>query len=140
MALFQLGSFTFELRSLAPHLFSRADAWRWEETPRLSGEAALQYLGRGTGELTLEATLFPGRLTGHDDATVETIRAVASAGLPLPLIRGDLRMIGWYSITSVEEEHTYLDRAGRPRRAGVVLSLLRFGSDGPGTGVLGYFR
>ncbi|MCK9549643.1 phage tail protein [Aquamicrobium sp.] len=140
MGLFQLGTFTFHMRSLAPHLLSRADMWRWEETPRLSGEAALQFLGRGAGELTLEATLYPGRLTGHDDTTVETIRTIASAGQPLPLIRGDFRMIGWYSIASVEEEHSYMDRSGRPRRAGVILSLLRFGAEGPGTGVLGYFR
>jgi len=140
MALFQLGSFTFELRTVAPHALTRADAWRWEETPRLSGEAALQFLGRGTGEMTLEATLFPGRITGHDEASVDRLRAIGDAGQPLPLIRGDFRMIGWYSIVGIEEDHTFLRRTGRPGRAAVILSLLRFGSDGPGTGVLGYFR
>lgn len=140
MALFQLGSFTFEMRTVAPHALTRADSWRWEETPRLSGESALQFLGKGPGELTFEATLFPGRVAGHQEASIEAIRAIADAGQPLPLVRGDLRMVGWYSIVGIEEDHTYMDRAGRPRRAGVILSLLRFGADGPGTGVLGYFR
>lgn len=140
MALLQLGSFTFQMRTLAPHSVTRSDQWRWEETPRLSGEAALQYLGRGTGEVTLEATLYPGRLRGHDEATVDRMRAIADAGKPLPLIGGGLRMLGWFVIVSVEEDHTYLDARGRPGRDGVVISLLRYGSDGPGTGVLGYFR
>lgn len=140
MALFQLGSFTFSMRSLAPHALTRADSWRWQETPRLSGETALQFLGRGPSEMTLEATLYPRFLAGHNEASVEAVRSIADAGQPMPLIRGDLMMIGWYSLAHIDEDHTYLDRMGRPRRNEVILTLLRFGSDGPGTGTFGYFR
>lgn len=140
MALFQLGSFTFEMRTLAPHIIGRSDSWRWEETPRLSGETALQYLGRGLSELTFEATLYAGVLKNHSENGLETLRSLADAGQPLPLIRGDFRMIGWYSIVGIEEDQAYIDRSGRARRNGITLSLLRFGSEGPGTGQLGYFR
>jgi|GEM_PF-4081600 len=132
MSLLRFGGFTFRVFGLAPHLIARYDEWRWAETERLSGEHALQFLGRGPGEMTLEATLFSQHLSGHKQLHVDQLRSVGDSGTPYPMISGDYKALGWYALTSLESEHTYLDLRGRPRKDGLLIGFRRFGRDGPG--------
>lgn len=137
MALFRLGRFTFQLNGLAPHAKAHSRSWRWPETERLSGETALQYLGRGPGEITLEATLFPFFMKGHQNGSVGDLEALADRGAPMPLITGTGRAIGYYAITHLDSEESYFTRAGEPRRNAVTLTLARFGDTGSGRGAGG---
>jgi len=137
--LLQFGSFTFELRGVSPRRVTRFDEWRWPSTERLSGENAIQFLGRGPGELTIEAVLFPRHRAGHSETAIDALRTVGDAGMPMPLIRGDMRMLGWYGLGSIETDESYLDRLGRPGMVSLVASLTRYGRDGPGAGGLSFF-
>lgn len=130
MPLLQFGPYQFKMRGLAPHLIVRYDEWRFGETERLSGEHALQRLGRGPGEITLEATLFPRHFDGHSETHVDALRALGNSGRPQPLIRGDMKMLGFYVLTSLEEEGAYMDQRGRPGRDGLLIGLRRYGSGG----------
>lgn len=130
MALIQLGSFQFRMRGLAPHLITRYDEWRFGETERLSGEHALQRLGRGPGEITLEGTLFPRHMVGHSEQNVDALRAMGDIGLPMPLIRGDMKMLGFYVLASLEEEWEYMDQRARPGKDSILVGLRRHGSGG----------
>jgi hypothetical protein len=128
--LLQLGGFTFEMSGVAPRAITRTDEWRWAETERLSGANALQFLGRGPGEMTLEAVLFPRHRGGHSEVAVDALRIIASQGVPLPFIRGDYRMLGFYVIGMIEEDHAYIDRHGRPQMLSLIITLRRYGLDG----------
>jgi len=137
--LLQFGAFTFQMRGVSPKRVARYDEWRWPSTERLSGENAVQFLGRGPGEATIEAVLFPLHRAGHRETAIEALRAIGDAGTPLPLIRGDMRMLGWYGLASVETDETYLDRLGRPGMIALIATLTRYGADGPGGGPLSFF-
>lgn len=137
--LLQFGPFTCELRGVAPRRITRFDEWRWPSTERISGDNALQFLGRGPGEFTFEAALFPRHRAGHKESAIDALRAIGDAGTPLPLIRGDLKMIAWYGLASVETDETYMDRLGRPGMVALIATLTRFGRDGPGLGGISFF-
>lgn len=139
MSLMQFGPFAFEMRGVSPRRVTSMDEWRWPSTERLSGESAIQFLGRGPGELTMEAVLFPRHRAGHSEAAIDVLRAIGDAGVPLPFVRGDWRMMGWYALASPEQDHTYLDRAGRPGMVNLLASWTRFGATGPGGGISGFF-
>lgn len=130
--LLQLGGFTFEMSGIAPRAITRTDEWRWAETERLSGDSALQFLGRGPGELTLEAVLFPQHRAGHSESAIDALRIIAGQGKPLPFIRGDYRMLGFYVVGAIEEDHAYIDRRGRPQMLSLIVTLRRFGLSGSG--------
>lgn len=135
MALFRLGQFTFKMRSIAPHRLNRSDSWRWAETERLNGEAALQYLGRGAGEISLEATLYPFFIKGHSTGSIDQLRSLANAGLPMPLILGNGRSVGFYTISGIDTDEGYFTKNGSPRQVHVTLNLMRYGSSGGGSGI-----
>ncbi|MCQ4630951.1 phage tail protein [Shinella sp. CPCC 100929] len=139
MSLMQFGGFKFEMRGVSPRRVTSLDEWRWPSTERLSGESAIQFLGRGPGELSMEAVLFPLARSGHSESAIGRLQAVGDAGIPLPFIRGDWRMLGWYALTSIEQDHSYLDQRGRPGMIGLLASWSRFGADGPGGGLTGFF-
>lgn len=137
MSLLQFGPFTFEMRALAPHKTGSRREWRWSDTERLSGENALQHLGRGPADFSLEATLFPERYGAHSTAQLTLLEAIGDQGQPQPLIRGDLSFVGWYAIVSLEAGDSYIDRRGRGRMVEVSAEFRRFGADGPGPSVGG---
>ncbi|MCW5712750.1 phage tail protein [Shinella sp.] len=139
MSLMQFGPFKFEMRGVSPRRVTSLDEWRWPSTERLSGESAIQFLGRGPGELTMEAVLFPLHRAGHSENAIDRLRMLGDTGAPLPLIRGDWRMLGWYGLASIEQDHSYLDQRGRPGMVALLGSWTRFGADGPGGGVSGFF-
>lgn len=133
-------AFGFEMRGVSPKRITRYEEWRWPSTERLSGENAIQFLGRGPGEMTIEAVLFPLHRVGHSERAIDVLRAVGDAGTPLPMIRGDMRNLGWYGLGSLETDDTYLDPKGRPGMVALVASFVRYGKDGPGAGGISFFR
>lgn len=80
LVMMALGSFRFGVNRANYQSFTRSASWRWEEQPRLGRRPALQYLGPGTEEITLEGVIYPHFKGGLRQ--IELMRLVASAGQP----------------------------------------------------------
>lgn len=122
-----LGAFRFGVNRASYQSFTRAAAWRWEAQDRLGRRPALQFLGPGIEEITLEGEIYPHFKGGLRQ--VEMMRLVASAGQPLMLVDG----LGWvwdrWVITSIEETKTVFLADGAPRKIEFNVTLQAYGSD-----------
>ena len=127
LVMMALGSFRFGVNRANYQSFTRSASWRWEEQPRLGRRPALQFLGPGAEEITLEGVIYPHFKGGLRQ--VELMRLVASAGQPLILVDG----MGWvwdrWVITAVEERKTLFMADGAPRKIAFTTSLKAYGSD-----------
>ena len=122
-----LGAFRFGVNRANYQSFTRSATWRWEAQDRLGRNPALQYLGPGTDEITLQGVIYPHFKGGLRQ--IELMRLVANAGQPLILVDG----LGWvwerWVITSVEETKTLFLADGAPRKIEFSVGLKAYGSD-----------
>lgn len=122
-----LGAFRFGVNRANYQSFTRSASWRWEAQDRLGRNPALQFLGPGTDEISLQGVIYPHFKGGLRQ--VELMRFVANAGQPLILVDG----LGWvwdrWVITSVEETKTLFLADGAPRKIEFSVGLKAYGSD-----------
>ncbi|MGP3725627.1 phage tail protein [Cereibacter sphaeroides] len=122
-----LGSFRFGVNRAGYQSFSRSASWRWEAQDRLGRAPALQYLGPGSDEITLEGVIYPHFRGGLRQ--VELMRLVAGGGQPMILVDG----LGWvrerWVIATVEERKSLFLADGAPREIEFTLGLRAYGSD-----------
>jgi phage protein U len=122
-----LGAFRFGVNRANYQTFTRSASWRWEAQDRLGRNPALQFLGPGTDEISLQGVIYPHFKGGLRQ--VELMRFVANAGQPLILVDG----LGWvwdrWVITSVEETKTLFLADGAPRKIEFSVGLKAYGSD-----------
>lgn len=127
LVMMALGAFRFGISRANYQTFTRSASWRWEEQPRLGRRPALQYLGPGAEEITLEGVIYPHFKGGLRQ--VELMRLQASAGQPLILVDG----MGWvwdrWVITGVEERKSLFMADGAPRKIEFTTTLKAYGSD-----------
>jgi phage protein U len=122
-----LGAFRFGVNRANYQTFTRSASWRWEAQDRLGRAPALQFLGPGADEISLQGVIYPHFRGGLRQ--VELMRFVANAGQPLILVDG----LGWvwdrWVITSVEETKTLFLADGAPRKIEFSVGLKAYGSD-----------
>lgn len=127
LVMMALGAFRFGVNRANYQTFTRAAAWRWEEQPRLGRAPALQFLGPGADEITLEGVIYPHFKGGLRQ--IELMRLVAGAGQPLILVDG----MGWvwerWVITAIEERKSLFLADGAPRKIEFTTTLKAYGSD-----------
>ncbi|AZB57269.1 phage tail protein [Cereibacter sphaeroides] len=127
LVMMALGSFRFGVNRAGYQSFSRSASWRWEAQDRLGRAPALQYLGPGSDEITLEGVIYPHFRGGLRQ--VELMRLVAGTGQPMVLVDG----LGWvwerWVIATVEERKSLFLADGAPRKIEFTLGLRAYGSD-----------
>jgi len=127
LVMMALGAFRFGVNRANYQTFTRAAGWRWEEQPRLGRAPALQFLGPGADEITLEGVIYPHFKGGLRQ--IELMRLVAGAGQPLILVDG----MGWvwerWVITAIEERKSLFLADGAPRKIEFTATLKAYGSD-----------
>jgi phage protein U len=128
--IFQLGSFQFDLPNGVPQSLDRTAEYRWETQDRLLRDPAVQFLGPGSQEITLDGVLFPG-FSGRQ-TTVETLRTLAGQGQPQILTDGLGRNYGKWVIRQVGEGLSTFAPGGGARQITFRLALLRYVDDNPG--------
>jgi len=128
--IFQLGSFQFDLPNGVPQSLDRTAEYRWETQERLLRDPAVQYLGPGSQEITLDGVLVPG-FSGRQ-TTVEALRTLAAQGQPQILTDGLGRNFGKWVIRTVREGLSTFAPGGGARHITFSLSLLRYVDDNPG--------
>lgn len=128
--IFQLGSFQFDLPNGVPQSLDRTADYRWETQDRLLRDPAVQYLGPGSQEISLDGILYPG-FSGRQ-ATVEQLRTLAAQGKPQTLTDGLGRNYGKWVIRQVREGQATFAPGGGARQITFHLALLRYVDDNPG--------
>jgi phage protein U len=123
MPMLTLGTFVFHLRSLPFQELQRKTAWRHAASNRVTARPAHQYVGPGEDTIELTGTvqqeLTPGEIS------LNTLRELADAGAPLPLVDGRGYVLGAWVIQDVQEKKTVFFKDGAPRQVEFGLSLLR---------------
>ena len=128
--LFQLGDFQFDLPNGVPQTLDRTAEFRWEQQDRLLRDPALQFLGPGAQEITLDGVLLPG-LSGSQ-ATMETLRTLAAKGEPQMLTNGNGRVFGKWAIRQIREGQSTFAPGGGARQITFSVALGRYVEDDHG--------
>lgn len=127
LVMMALGAFRFGVNRANYQEFTRSAAWRWEAQERLGRRPALQYLGPGSDEITLQGVIYPHFKGGLRQ--VEMMRLIANQGSPLILVDG----LGWvwerWVITAIEETKTMFLADGAPRKIEFTMTLMAYGKD-----------
>lgn len=127
LVMMALGMFRFGVHRANYQEFSRSASWRWAPQERLGRRPALQFLGPGSDEITLEGVIYPAFKGGLRQ--VELMRLMAGTGQPQILVDG----LGWvwdrWAITTIEERKALFVSDGAPRRIEFTVGLTAYGQD-----------
>ena len=110
----QLGKFQFRLLAPAPHTISRNFEYRWVPVERVGRRPAMQFLGPGEETCDLQVTMYPHVTGGMGD--LEEMRRTGQQGQPMRLISASGFNYGLWCIASIQDEQTFLDKKGAPRK------------------------
>ena len=118
-----LGTFLFELSTLAYQQLQRQMQWRYASSDRVGARAAHQFLGVGDETIELTGLLVPdfAGLT----AALDALRAMANTGRPYPLVDGIGTVLGSYVLTAINATHTLFARNGIAKRIEFSIALKR---------------
>lgn len=119
-----LGPYRFSIRAAAYQALERQTAYSWARQPRIGANDQLQYVGPGAETIWLDGVIYPHYAGGL--AQLDKMRLAASVGLPLPLITGRGRVLGFWVIESVREGQTIFEIEGAPLRQEFGLGLGRY--------------
>ncbi len=122
-----LGDYRFSVDTAAYQELVRATGYRWTAQPRLGRPPARQFLGVGDDTVTLRGVVYPHHRGGLGQ--VDAMRAEAERGRPLPLVAGDGRVLGRWTILRIEETQPAHWAGGAPRRQDFRLELAAYGED-----------
>jgi len=129
-----LGEFRFEIETAAYQKLSLNQSWRWPEQARINRDPALQFVGRGADEISLDGVIYPGFKGGLEQ--VEAMRDLADKGKPQPLVDGLGRVWGPWVITDISDTRSVLTDNGQPRKIDFNLKLKAYGEDEKSRGTL----
>lgn len=125
-----LGGFRFSLGTAAFQELEKSAAYRWETQSRIGRHPAVQFIGEGHREESLRGTIYPDFRGGANQ--MDRLRAIASAGKPVPLIYGHGRVLGLYVIDRIDEAQSIFKKDGSPRKIEFTVTVRSYGEDGGG--------
>lgn len=127
--LYACGGVAFEVAPVNIHVFEREVGADFAAKDIVGERRPREFTGEADEKVSFSGRLFPQRFGGLEG--LGALQAMARAGQPQILIRGDGLNLGWYLIESVKDRHAYIDREGvgrmiefdielvaTPRRAG----------------------
>lgn len=121
--LFQLGSVQFDVAPVNVHEASREVGHDFAAKDVIGAPKPRESMGEADEKVSMSGRLFPHRLGGLGG--LAALEAMARAGTPQILVRGDGMVYGWFLIESVKEKSTYLDGRGVGREIEFDISLVR---------------
>jgi uncharacterized protein len=125
-----LGGFAFEALGFGYQGVKRKVNTPWVEMSVGQTLNPLQWTGPTSDEVTINGVLFPEEFGGQSQ--LDGIISASLVGTEMMLVTGDATqglIQGTFTVQSVEEDRTYIDSRGTPRRNAYVISLKRSGSD-----------
>jgi phage protein U len=125
-----LGGYAFEALGFGYQNIKRKVNTPWVEISVGQDLNPQQWTGPTSDEVTIQGVLFPEEFGGQKQ--LDGIISAQLAGTEMMLVSGDAMegvIRGMFTVQSVEEDQTYHDTKGMPRRNAYVISLRRIRSD-----------
>lgn len=126
--LFQIGPLTLDTIPFAAETFSRNAGADLAVKPVMGGLQPREFMGEADDSITISGQLLPTRLGGLTE--LDLAYSLSTSGTKVPLMRGDGRMLGWYVIEKVSEQHKDLTRFGVGFVVRYTLTLTKVTTDG----------
>ncbi|TIS37493.1 phage tail protein [Mesorhizobium sp.] len=126
-ALMSLGPVVFDLVvNLTETEGKTASAFAKHEV--IGAAPVYESMGDDESTFTLTGVLHPEHFGGL--GTLATLEAARTAGIPLPLMRGDFTPLGWVLIQTISQQNGFLNAQGVGREVQFTIELTRVGSPG----------
>ncbi len=111
--LYMLGGISFEVMPLNIYEVTHETGADYAAKDVVGAFRPREYMGPADPKLNFKGRLFPHKFGGLPPLTA--LQAMAVAGIPQMLIRGDGFVFGWYLIEKIEVGHGFIDAAGLGR-------------------------
>lgn len=121
--LYQLGALTFDVIPVNIETTEREMGADYAAKDVVGSMRSREFMGEADDKIKLSGRLFPHKFGGV--AGINVLQAMAVAGEPQMLIRGDGGVFGWYVIEKVTDKHTFLDVVGVGRMIEFDIELVR---------------
>lgn len=121
--LMSLGMFGFELGTLPYQELTRRTAWKHARSPRFGAFDASQYVGPGEDRVTLSGALLPPIAGSY--SSLRDLREMGDEGEAWPLVDGEGRVLGVFTIETIDERQSYHLDNGVPRKVDFTVELNR---------------
>jgi phage protein U len=118
------GPYRFALDRAAYQTLERSSSYRWARQERIGSNDQLQYTGPGPETISLTGVVYPHFAGGLGQ--IDRMRVTAALGVPLPLISGSGKVLGFWCVEQIAEGQTYFERGGAPLRQEFTMDLVRY--------------
>ena len=125
--LYMLGTLTVNTRPFSIDAMDRSADASIVSKPVIGGFQPKEFTGEGEDEITISGEILPHRIGGLKQ--LETAHGMRRAGTRFPLLRGDGRHFGWFSITKITEKHGDLMRDGVGFKVAHSITMIKTGVD-----------
>lgn len=108
--LYQIGTVSMDTRPFNVDSVGISGSASNPKKPVLGSLQPVEFTGDDGYTITLSGQILPTKIGGLGG--VEALNQMRANGVVTPVIRGDGKAMGWYSIKTVDEQHTDLVRSG----------------------------
>lgn len=108
--LYMLGAVQLDTKPISADSVSRVSTGGLVAKPVMGGRQRKEATGEGEDELTISGTLVPSIIGGLNE--LETLQEMRRQNARFPVMRGDGKALGWFSIKQMTEGHEDLTRDG----------------------------
>lgn len=130
--LYQIGPLALDTRPFNADSMSRSGGADLAVKQLMNALQAREFMGEADEKITISGQLLPTKIGGLTE--LEMAYAMSRSGTPLPVMRGDGKMFGWFAIESVSEQHADLGRHGVGFTVKYSLDLVKVDPDPAGGG------
>ena len=122
-----LGTYRFSIATSAYQQLQRTIAYRWQSQARIGNDPAMQFVGTGAEQISLEGVIYPHFKGGLGQ--IDGMKAAADEGKPLLLVDGLGNVLERWVITQISETREVFLKDGVPRKITFQMSIVRYGED-----------
>lgn len=121
--LYQLGAIQFQVMPVNLQEVERETGGDYAAKDVVGARRPQEYMGPADDTIKLSGCVFPHKFGGTSG--IAALHAMAQAGIPQMLMRGDGGVFGWYVLKRVNETNGYLDAVGVGRFIEFEVELVR---------------
>ena len=134
--LIQIGPVQFRLVGLNTQEIKHSRKIPYADHKVVGAEPIKEFMGPDNAELEISGTVFPYAESGRGSLQgIAALEVARDSAMPMPVVRGDGYVFGWYVIEEVKQEHGTLSAQGIGREVKYTVKLCSVGS--PGIGGIG---
>lgn len=134
MSLYVLGGVVMDTRPFNADTFDRTASADLVQKAVMGGLEPLEFMGEGEDALTIAGQLLPFKTGGLTEFDV--LDEMRRTGARFPVMRGDGKRLGTYSITGLSERHAQLMRNGVGFTVQYSVSLRKVQADYDGGAII----